>query len=448
MEYNWKELAKQYQEQALFDLKEILRFPSVLDQYQPNTDAPFGVANKQCLEKMLEIGARDGFIVKNIDSYAGHIVYGAGKESIGVLGHLDVVPATGTWTNHPFNPTIIDGKLFARGALDDKGPVMASYYALKMLKDLNVEMNKEVKLIVGSDEETGSRCLNRYFEKETMPDYGFSPDADFPLIYGEKALFSYHVEGQVDTDHIVSFDCGDRYNLVPDVAAVTIKNLDGNIVQSYIAETGIQAEQKGNQLLFYGKSAHAMQPHVGVNAGYLAMQFLNKYYPSNLTNFITTYFDTTGKKLGVAHHDPMMKDLTMNLAFIKIKDNQVIVGFNCRLPVNELKEKIETRLAEVLQTYHLSYKFISFSERHFVDPKSDFVQTLLKSYRAITGDMESQPYTIGGGTYARMMKTAVAFGSMFPNREDVVHQPNEYILIDDFVDWIAIYAKAIYDLTR
>lgn len=121
---------------------------------------------------------------------AGHIEMGQGEDLIGVLCHVDVVPAgnPATWTYPPFEGRIVDGKLYARGAIDDKGPTMAAWLAMKMIQDEGIELNKRVRMIIGSDEESGFRCVDRYFEKEEMPTIGFAPDADFPLINAEKAL--------------------------------------------------------------------------------------------------------------------------------------------------------------------------------------------------------------------------------------------------------------------
>ena len=442
-------LAEKYKEDALDDLCDLLRYKSVLDEYKPNTPNPFGEENRKCLEHFLSMGERDGFSVLNVDNYAGHISYGSGEEVLGVLGHLDVVPAVGKWSHDPFDPIVVDGKLYARGTLDDKGGVVASYYALKMLKDLGVKFNKEVRVIVGCDEESGSRCVDHYFKKVSKPNYAFSPDAEFPIIYGEKGILSFDILGSIDNEEILSIKAGERYNIVCDLAKLTVKNLNPSYLEEFVKETKCNASVVDGAYEFYGLAAHAMQPHLGDNAIVWMFKFIDKYYSCNASKFITKYFDTTGEKLGISINDLYLKDLTINLGICHYDGANLKLGYNLRVPVNEhvmvIKDGFNKGLSEVSG---LSLSEFSYSPRHFVDPNSDFVQSLYNSYQSITGDTESKPFTIGGGTYARVISTAVAYGPNFLHREDICHQPDEHIYLEDFTKWIAIYAKAIYELVK
>ena len=137
---------------------------------------------------MLALARRDGFEAENIDHVAGVIRWGEGEKILGLLAHLDVVPATGEWDSPAFEATVRDGRLYGRGTSDDKGPAMACYYALKMLRDSGVTPNMQIHFILGTDEENSWRCMDRYFATEPMPDLAFSPDAEFPVINGEKGV--------------------------------------------------------------------------------------------------------------------------------------------------------------------------------------------------------------------------------------------------------------------
>ena len=215
--------ANDNKEKFLNDLKELLKIDTVLVEQPEVKEAPFGYNLVKALEYMLELGKKEGFVTKNIENVAGHIEYGEGEEVIGVLCHLDVVPTGDGWTYPPFVPTIVDNKIYARGSMDDKGACISSLYALKALKESGVKLNKKIRLIFGTDEETGSRGIKRYLELEQMPDLGFSPDADYPLIYGEKGILSFDLLGEVN-EEIIEFTAGDRYNVVPEVASVELKN--------------------------------------------------------------------------------------------------------------------------------------------------------------------------------------------------------------------------------
>ena len=443
------EQAKKYYEDALKDLCELLKYKSVLDEFDPNSDAPFGIENKKCLEYFMQMGERDGFNVLNVDNYAGHITYGEGEESVGVLGHLDVVPAVGNWTYDPFTPTIVDGKLYARGTLDDKGGIVAAYYSMKMLRDLGIKLNKEVRIIVGCDEESGSRCVEHYLTKVSKPTCAFSPDAEFPIIYGEKGILSFMIEGNVENYDVVAIDAGQRLNIVCDEAKLTVKNANEEYLNEFVKSNGCKAKLEGNSYIFYGVSAHAMQPHMGENAIVWMFKFMNEYYPCDAATFISNKFDTTGKLLGIDIDDKDMHALTINLGICKYDGKSLKLGYNLRVPVDEHVEVIKNGFIEGLSSYsNLHLGEMHYSPRHFVDPNSSLVKNLVEAYQEVSGDYESKPFTIGGGTYARAIGNAVAYGPNFLYRPDICHQPDEHIYLSDFVMWIAIYAKAIYLLAK
>ena len=275
-----------HKEDLLDKTKQLLRIPSVLDAFNPESETPFGEAINDALHYMLEMAKEDGFITKNINNYAAHIEYGSGKEILGVLCHLDVVPTGDGWTHPPFEPVIKDGKLFARGSGDDKGPTMAAYFALKFLKELNFESFKRIRIILGTDEETGWRGIQEYFKTEEMPDLGFAPDANFPLIYGEKGFVSFDVTGKTTDTALKTFTAGDRYNVVPDYAECTL-NVDlTDEFEKYLSFNGLQGEIKGDKYIVHGKRAHAMQPNLGINAAFILAQFLNEHIDNSFIQFI------------------------------------------------------------------------------------------------------------------------------------------------------------------
>ena len=180
---NWLTELEKYQDEFIQDLKGLIAIPSVRDDSKKAEGAPFGAGCRKALDYMLELGRREGFEVKDYDGYAGVISYGDGEESVGVLAHLDVVPVGVGWSKDPFAAEIIDGYMFGRGTLDDKGPAMSGFYALKMLKDKGIKLNRKVMLILGCDEESGMECMEYYTKHGEIPTLGFTPDADFPVTY-------------------------------------------------------------------------------------------------------------------------------------------------------------------------------------------------------------------------------------------------------------------------
>ena len=443
---DWLEIAKKHQEEYVTLVKQLLKIPTVLETYDPNSKtAPFGKDIKKALDFMLKTGEKDGFTVKNIDNYAGHIEMGEGEEVLGVLGHLDVVPAGGKWHNPPFSAYEADGKIYARGAMDDKGPTIAAYLAMKMIKEKGIKLNKKVRLILGCDEESGMRCIKRYLEQEKMPEIGFAPDAEFPLIYAEKGIYSFDFEGEFEDDLIASLKAGERYNVVPDECVVVVKkNLQKEFIK-YLQDTKTHGKVYKDTYTVFGKNAHAAWPHLGNNAIYLMVNFLKQYTDSPLIQFIDKNLsgDHYGKKLGIEIFDREMKELTLNTGFVSYDGLKSRLGLNIRYPKNYDFVKGEKKIIKAGSEYQLSYKLAGNSTPHYVSPEDELVKSLHEAYKKYTGDHDSKIMSIGGGTYARILKKAVAFGPNLPGKEDLAHQPNEYLVIKDMIIAAAIYAESI-----
>ncbi len=448
---NFEKYANEHKEEMLKDLKGLLRINTVLVEQPEVKDAPFGKNLVEALNYVLDLGKKMGFKVKNIDNIAGHIEYGEGDEIIGILAHLDVVPAGDGWKYPPFDATIVDDKLYARGALDDKGAVISSLYAMKAIKDLGIKLNKRIRLILGTDEETSSRGIKRYLEVEKMPDFAYSPDADFPLIYGEKGILSFDLKANYEESDMISFKAGDRYNVVPEKAEVILKqNKSSELFSNFLKENNLRGEKLNDQhFIIYGKRAHAMQPEKGENAALLLSLLCNKLFNNPLLKFTEKYLlNNRGKDLGIDSYDPEMKELTMNIAVFSLERTKGKIGINLRYPTNwDSHDNIE-KIKKLAKEYNIEVEVLSDSKPHYINPDDPNVAILHQAYKQYTNDNETPMMTIGGGTYARSLKKAVAFGPMFPNREDVVHQVNEYLIISDFLKSMAIYASAILELGK
>ncbi len=438
-----------YEKEAFKMLEDVISYPSVLDEYIENGEAPFGIPAKECLNYVLDKANKDGFKTFNANNYAGHIEFGDGDETLGILAHLDVVPVNeAEWVSDPFKLAYRDGKMFARGVEDDKGPFVASYIAMKMLLDSGFKPKRKIRLIVGCDEESGSRCLERYFKLQPQPEIAFSPDAEFPCINGEKGMESYDI--LVDDNVITYFKAGERYNIVPSYAEMRInKNLE-NEFKKYLKDNNYEGNVLDGLYSVKGIAAHAMCPQKGLNAAYILFDFLNKYSDSKLAKFIDKYylFDTYGKKAGYYDYDEEMKELTSNFAVVDINNSKGKLGINCRVPKDTDFKLIEENVLNNCKEYGYELKVLYTSNRHFISADSELVKSLMESYVSVTGDTINKPFSIGGGTYARECKYAVAFGPQFPGREDVCHIANEYMFVEDFYKLVEIYYNAIYNLTK
>jgi succinyl-diaminopimelate desuccinylase len=460
---DWLKNAQSRKQELVSELQQLIQIESVLDEAASSSDAPFGEGPLKALEYMLALGREQGLLTKNIDSYAGHIEMGSGDDLLGILCHVDVVPAGDNWTHPPFKGEIVDGKLYGRGAIDDKGPTMAAWLAMKMVKDSGIQLNKRVRMIIGTDEETGFRCVEHYFEKEEMPSIGFAPDADFPLINAEKGIsiinFSQQKGKMEQTEQLLAFKAGQRSNMVPDKADAIVQHVPSTIeqdfklfLQEHNTQGSVTKDENRYIITIKGKSAHAMEPEKGINAAVLLSKFLLKYATTKGSKeflaFMTETFDGDhyGKHINLDFADDMSGPTTLNPGVVLFHHEQ---GGNIQVSMRycvsyPFEEKI-TKASQKASTLGFALDVHSNSAPHYVPAEDELVQSLLSVYRKYTND-SSQPLSTGGGTYARTMKNGVAFGMLFPGEPDVAHQADEYVIIDHLVKAAAIYAEAIVEL--
>ena len=463
---DFKQEVEKRKDDLLEDLKTLLRIPSERDDSKATKDAPLGPGPRDAMLKFLEIAERDGFKTKNVDNLAGYLEYGAGDEMLGVIGHMDVVPAGTGWDTDPYEPTIKDNRIYARGASDDKGPTVAAYYGLKIIKDLGLPVSKRVRFIVGTDEESDWTGLEHYLKVEEVPDFGFSPDAEFPIINGEKGnmVANLHFKGLNDGEYVLNtFDSGLRPNMVPSdaVAVVTAPDAEKMISEfnEFVDSNPIQgsAEAKGNEITFktVGKASHGAQPQNGVNAATYLGTFLNKYafnksakdYLEVIEKFL--HDDPYANHLGLEEHDKIMGDLTMNVGIFKFdktnEDNTINLNF--RFPTGTDKDII-AKIEKALAKFDVKVELVPGTHvPHYVPGDDPMVQTLLDVYHKHTG-LPAHEQVIGGGTFGRLLKRGVAYGAMFPDSIDTMHQPNEFMDLDDLFNSAVIYADAIYQLIK
>ncbi|MGI6782148.1 MAG: dipeptidase PepV [Acholeplasmataceae bacterium] len=453
MRIDFKNEVLKRKDDFLKDLQSLIEINSELTSYDPmRVGMPFGPGPREVLDKMLEIGEKDGFNVLNVDGYAGHIEYGHQQDYVAILGHLDVVPAGSDWTYPPYELTIVNNKLYGRGVEDDKGPTLAAYYAMKILKDLNISLSKRIKLIIGTDEESGSRCMRHYLKKHPeVPVSGFVPDADFPLIYAEKGILRVDIRGSIIDDNIVSIDAGLRANMVPDQVNVVFK---GNLVDEIkLIDDKLSPTFENNQtkLRISGKSAHGSTPELGENAVFNLLRLTDKLnLTGGILHILGTYFfeDTTGKSLGIDTVCPETGKLTENLGILKYDGQELLITLDIRYPKGITYKQIVDNIKLRLNKYELDVTRSTNSDMLYVSPQSDLVQTLLKVYKKHTGDKTAKPMVIGGGTYARSIPNVVAFGPHMPGRPSFIHQKDEYMLLDDLLLATIIYLESLYELAK
>ncbi|USG64186.1 dipeptidase PepV [Brevibacillus ruminantium] len=477
MSRDWKEKAFARQEEYLNKLVPLLAINSIEDLTTAAEGKPFGEGVAQALEYFLKLGEADGFRTKNLDGYAGYVEYGEGEEEVGVLVHVDVVTVGEGWTTPPFEPSIRDGKIYARGAIDDKGPALAAYYALKLVKESGLPLSKRIRFIIGTDEESGWLCMKHYAEVEKLPEIGFSPDASFPMIHAEKgqinptlAVAPYQSQADSTAWVLHSFASGDQGNSVPEkVKAIvsmplaaearsTIQEIRESW-QAHLARHGVTGEiqqQSDGTLCFEakGKPAHGMEPHLGKNAGTIAAHFLHQFsFQGSDQAFLgflseVLHEDHWGEKLGLAVEDEVTGRLTVNAGIFSYdRAEGGSIRLNIRYPATIEPEEYVEKLKKRADELNLGISSLRTSRAHYVPKDHPVVQTLSRVYSKHTGE-EAVLLSSGGATYAKSLKAGVAFGPLFPGKKSMAHLTDEYAEIDDLLRAIAIYAEAMYELAK
>lgn len=461
---NWQAAAEGQKKNYLADLTKIMQIASVRDDSAATDEFPLGPMPAKALQAFLAMAKEDGFRTKNIDNLVGYAEWGEGDETLAILAHLDVMPAGKGWDTDPFQPVIKDGNIYGRGASDDKGPGMACYYALKYLKDQGVHFNKKVRFIVGTDEESNWTGMHRYFAVEPAPTLGFSPDAEFPVINGEKGQVSLKLTvpaGNGDGLALKSFKSGLRFNMVPREAVAVLTNADGDQIKSdldqFLAANPVDGSVETNgadvTVTIIGKAAHGMEPEKGINAGTYLATFLSQYQfgggAQSFVEFLAKYLhlDTRLDKLDGAFSDDVMGEMTMNAGILNFTaDDGGHIDMNFRYPKGITPDQIQQIVQPAAAALHIQVEQGPSQQPHFVPADDPLVQTLMKAYVDQTGDTNAQPEVVGGGTYGRLMKRGVAFGALMPTTPNTMHQANEYQPVDDLVKSMAIYMQAINDL--
>ncbi|MEW9095942.1 MAG: dipeptidase PepV [Clostridiaceae bacterium] len=445
--------------------QEILRIKSIEDESKEGM--PFGEGVSKALEYALSLSKKMGFETKNLDGYIGYAEYGEGEDYIAVLGHLDVVPEGDGWKYPPYGAEIHEGKIYARGALDDKGPIIAALYGLKAIKDIGLPLSKRVRIIFGTNEETGSGEMKYYLKHEKPPVAGFTPDAMYPLIFAEKGILSFNLTKELKVLETEDFSIkyikgGQRVNMVPDYCEVGIWSREKDVIIKALDkfkqfnDYNLTAHIKSDMLVIkcIGISAHGSTPELGVNAIMQMFKFLETLpiCKADIFDFIKFMNDkigceTNGKSLGVHLKDEDSGELSFNVGTVELKDEKIVVRINIRYPVSFKMEDVVGPMEKVLKDREITMEDISHQKPLYFPKDHPLIKTLLSVYSEQTGD-NREPIAIGGGTYAKEMPNIVAFGPIFPGKPDLDHQANEYIEIEDLIINTKIYAHAIYELAK
>ena len=463
----------------LNDLKELMEIESLMSA--PADDAPFGKKMRETLDLFLNKASSYGLKTENMDGYCGYAEFGEGKSCIGILCHLDVVPVGDGWSYPPFSLTLDDGYLYGRGVADDKGPAIVALHVLKRLKEEKVKLNNRVRVIVGCNEENGSACMKYYVKHGEIPAVSFVPDADFPVIGSEKGILHLKITLPADetvTENVGLLNAGTRPNIVPDKAVVRFikgsapynavcnaaKDGDANAIfrtekicsdllgdgfglddfSAHVFENYVEVETRGI-------AGHAMAPEKGDNAIFKLFAFLNSVTGQIKGKTVETVYrllcsPLSAERLGIACEDDKSGRLTLNFGAVKLEGKNLVITLDSRLPLCADKDDVISKIMGALPA-NAKYEVLHHAKNLYADENGDLVKTLLKVYKEVTGN---EVYTVksGGGTYARELPNAVAFGPTFPGAVTNIHNTDECLKLEDFEKLGEIYYRAVIELDK
>ena len=419
---------EKYLNDTVKTIQELIRIDST---NQPAEEGmPFGKGAARALQAFLSCAAAMGFETRNYDNYVGEVLFGEG-EPFAILAHLDVVPAGSGWTHAPFGGEIENGKLYGRGAMDDKGPAVVCLYALKALKDEGFQPRKTIKLIVGCNEECGWGCIDHYKQCAEMPKVGFTPDADFPVIYAEKGILHVKFYFPVENAPFTALYGGKGVNMVCDEAFAQCAETEGAERYSLRVEDGL--------LVSRGVSAHGSTPEKGKNA----LEPLFAYFARTNEDMRRAHEILFEDIFGLKNFADETGRLTMSPDIANYGDGILSVCVDIRYPATLPLQAV----LDVLNKTGVRYEEIHHQSALF-NPKDSFlIQTLQRVYNEATGE-RAEPIAIGGGTYARALECGAGFGPQLCGEPVTIHQKDEYISIPHVKFLLNLYRRAVEELTK
>ena len=439
-------------------LQENLRIPSV--EGTPAEGAPYGIEVRKSLDHVLAAAEKLGFRTQNVDGHVGWCEYGEGEEMVAVLGHLDVVPAGDGWSFDPWGGEIKDGRIWGRGTMDDKGPSIAALYALAAIRDAGLPLKRRIRLIFGCNEETGAADLKYYLANGgEIPVMGFTPDAEYPVINGEKGIINVtYSRSYVQTGDLklLSLSGGTAANVTPASAWAKLSctpDLAQKILLTEVPKVRFTAADYGILVEAEGVSAHGSTPEQGENAiGRLILALDTLPFEGDMQNIIHFLaeklgMETNGKSAGIYLYDEVSGELTLNWGTLNADDSKLSMIINYRFPVT----KEYTDCAPALDGLFADAGFVkekeTFKNKLYMSADCELVKILLKVYKEHTG-IDGVPKSIGGGTYAKSLPNILAFGPIFPGDEVREHKPDEFLEIPKLMKNAQMIASAMYEMAK
>ena len=404
----WSDPARR--EELVSVLSRLVAVKSVKGEAAPG--APFGPGPAAALDEALSLCRELGFSAQSYDGYVGLCDLNGEETRLHILGHLDVVGEGSGWSTDPYACVEKDGVLYGRGVSDDKGPVVCALLAMKAVRDLGLPLSANARLILGTDEESGSSDIAYYYAREPYAPYAFTPDAE--LVCRQ-----------------VSERTGAVFTISPSA--------------------------NGCHIHCQGKNAHAASPDDGINAiaalldalSFLPLAECGSTRAVRAMAELFPFGDNRGRALGIAMEDAKSGPLTLNLALMKLTETGFSAKFDVRFPLCASEDNCRRACEAAFAARGIAVtEDPEMRPAHEVPADSELVRTLLGCYSAWTGEADPKPIAIGGGTYVHDIPGGVAFGCCFPGYDTRMHAADERIPVKHLLTACKIYTQAIAELCR
>ncbi len=445
-----------HKEEMIRDLMEFVRIPSVSRADLAAPGMPYGPDVRKMLDYALEKAGSYGFRTEDHDGLSGSAYYGDADGELGIVAHLDVVPEGEGWVYAPYEPVLQDGFMIGRGCSDNKASAVSGLYIMRFLKENGIRLKKTFRLMMGCAEETGMDDFRTYFERGgKAPDLTIVADGAFPLCYAQKGGWNATAEVPAGAD-LLDFTAGNVRNAIPDKAVLLMKGVPAEELRAALSGRPIDVEETDGavRLTAHGKGGHAASPEntenaIVVLASACAETKITEKADLRPLPLISRVFRTPyGDGMGFACEDEMTGKLTSNIGVVRLENGSVRMELDCRFPASADMGPKTDAFRAMLREAGGDLTMVDIAAPFYMDPASEEAQTLMAIYREQTGD-ETPAYTMGGGTYSRVIPNGVTFGpgmmrngrrpDFLPAGHGGAHGPDETLNLENWLKAFKIY---------
>ncbi|MBR4410127.1 MAG: M20/M25/M40 family metallo-hydrolase [Firmicutes bacterium] len=430
----------------------------------PLPGAPFGAGPRKVLDRVMEMGKDIGLHAVDYNVGVVSIAMEDAEPDLGIWIHGDVVPEGVGWIYEPYNAVEYKGCVIGRGVTDNKGQFAAAYHVLKIFKELNIELNYNPAIYVGSNEESGMKDLlgmpgnpdaKGFLNVCTPPKISFVPDTSFPagcmgkgalrlLVRSKTPLKNFtFIAGQDEAPGRATAVFPPQANFPETLPECNIeKREDGSIVVTADSPPvhGTRPDPNGNMIT---KLSAALLEYCDMSdSERTVMEFFKR-----------TSKDVYGTLMGLEVINEEMGNLTVFSKRADFDDDYPALYLDIRYPIDitwpEIKEKVEAAAAEF--DFEIAGVYRG-ANPYKMEPNPEIMDTLCRASEDVLCE-KKKPFCVTGNAYGHYLPNAYAFGMNgnlppedFPKGHGGAHGIDEAVSLDRLDIAMRIYARALLAL--